>query len=83
MLINGSPTFEFKLGRDLWHGNPLLSILFILDKEGLHIIIENALTNRIFYNAHVRIHKFQIYHFFYAYNILFVGEFSLSCLFFH
>nr|GEW71056.1 reverse transcriptase domain-containing protein [Tanacetum cinerariifolium] len=39
ILVNGSPTSEFCVKRDLRRGDPLLPYLFILVMEGLHVAL--------------------------------------------
>ena len=42
VLINGSPSKEFSIGRGLRQGDPLSLLLFILVGEVLHLLLEKS-----------------------------------------
>jgi len=42
ILVNGSPTMEFKLGKGLRLGDPLASFLFLAVTEGLAGVVRQA-----------------------------------------
>nr|GEY40736.1 RNA-directed DNA polymerase, eukaryota, reverse transcriptase zinc-binding domain protein [Tanacetum cinerariifolium] len=48
ILINGSPTSEFSLKRGLRQGDPLLSFLFIIVMEGLHMALNDGIASTCF-----------------------------------
>ncbi|GJW34052.1 putative RNA-directed DNA polymerase [Tanacetum coccineum] len=78
VLINGSPTMEFKLERGLRQSDPLSTFLFIIAVEALNIAILEATNRNIFYGFKVGKEKVHISHLKFADDALFLGEWSLS-----
>ncbi|GKA27987.1 RNA-directed DNA polymerase, eukaryota, reverse transcriptase zinc-binding domain protein [Tanacetum coccineum] len=74
VLVNGSPTSEFKIGRGLRQGDPLSLFLFIIGMEGLHAAIEDAISSSLFCCLSIGSQGLHISHFLYADDALFVGE---------
>ncbi|GJS26165.1 RNA-directed DNA polymerase, eukaryota [Tanacetum coccineum] len=48
VIVNGSPTKEFKLHKGLRQGDPLSPLLFIIAVEALHVTIQEAKCKGIF-----------------------------------
>lgn len=77
MLLNGTPTMKGLHARHgLRHGDLLISFLFILAMEGLHMAIEGVLATVLFHEATVGSDRLQIIHLFYADNVVFLGDLS-------
>ena len=53
VLVNGSPTTEFSLGRGLRQGDPLAPFLFTLVMEGLNIALTKARSSNVFKGANI------------------------------
>nr|KAJ0224075.1 hypothetical protein LSAT_V11C200069590 [Lactuca sativa] len=76
VLVNGSPTKEFGMGRGIRQGDPLSPFLFLIAMEGLHIVMEEACAKGIFKGMQVPNSEVRISHLLYADDALFVGEWS-------
>ncbi|KAK9065169.1 hypothetical protein SSX86_016552 [Deinandra increscens subsp. villosa] len=80
VLINGSPTKEFKVERGLRQGDPLSPFLFILAMEGLNYLINEEVKGGRFKPMLVGRNKVALSHLFYADDVIFIGEWSQSNL---
>ncbi|XP_071692209.1 uncharacterized protein [Rutidosis leptorrhynchoides] len=74
VLVNGSPTNEFSLGRGIRQGDPLSPFLFILAAEGLNILAKAAIEKGLFKGIEVGGDKILISHLQYADDTIFLGE---------
>ncbi|GJU15763.1 RNA-directed DNA polymerase, eukaryota, reverse transcriptase zinc-binding domain protein [Tanacetum coccineum] len=60
ILVNRSPTNEFHIKRGLRQGDPLSPFLFIIDMEGLHVAIEDALAAGLYRGLQINLQKSNI-----------------------
>ncbi|XP_071687414.1 uncharacterized protein [Rutidosis leptorrhynchoides] len=74
VLVNGSPTKEFKLEKGVRQGDPLSPFLFILASEGLNMIIKNASNDGLFEGVDIGKDKVRLTHLQYADDTIFIGE---------
>ncbi|GJW53439.1 RNA-directed DNA polymerase, eukaryota [Tanacetum coccineum] len=74
VLVNGSPTKEFKIKRGLRQGDPLLPFLFILSIESLNIALLEATNNNIFHGIQVGKDKIHVSHLQFADDALIIGD---------
>ncbi|XP_071727348.1 uncharacterized protein [Rutidosis leptorrhynchoides] len=76
VLVNGSPTNEFKLERGVRQGDPLSHFLFILAAEGLNVLTKMAVQNNVFKGVEVGQNKVPISHLQYADDMIFFGQWN-------
>ena len=57
VLVNGSPTDEFHLERGLRQGDPLSPFLFLLDVEGLNVMMSEMVNTNMFEGYFVGAHN--------------------------
>ncbi|GJZ12412.1 putative RNA-directed DNA polymerase, eukaryota, reverse transcriptase zinc-binding domain protein [Tanacetum coccineum] len=76
ILVNGSPTSEFKISRGLRPGDPFFPFLFIIGMEGLHVAIEDAIFTSLFRGLSIGSQGLHISHFLYADDALLIGEWN-------
>lgn len=76
VLVNGSPTKEFSVGRGLQQGDPLSPFLFLIAAKGLSIMFKEAQTLGIFSGHLFPTRGLCISHLQFADDTLLVGEIS-------
>ncbi|GJS38525.1 RNA-directed DNA polymerase, eukaryota, reverse transcriptase zinc-binding domain protein [Tanacetum coccineum] len=76
VLVNGSPTEEFKLFRGLRQGDPVSLFFFILAMEGLHALTCKAEALGLFKVASIGRYNLSISHLMHADDVIFFGEWS-------
>ncbi|XP_071727876.1 uncharacterized protein [Rutidosis leptorrhynchoides] len=78
ILVNGSPTKEFKLERGVRQGDPLSPFLFIIAAEGLNWLTKAAVSNNLFKGAEVGRNKIPISLLQYADDTIFFGKWNVE-----
>ncbi|KAJ0493102.1 putative RNA-directed DNA polymerase [Helianthus annuus] len=76
VLVNGSPTAEFKFKRGLRQGDPLSPFLFILAMQVLDMFMKRALSLGLFHGINLPNGGPVVSHLCYADAMLFIGEWS-------
>uniref|UniRef100_A0A251TXQ6 Putative RNA-directed DNA polymerase, eukaryota, Reverse transcriptase zinc-binding domain protein n=1 Tax=Helianthus annuus TaxID=4232 RepID=A0A251TXQ6_HELAN len=76
VLVNGSPTQEFKCYRGLRQGDPISPFLFIIAMEALSGVMKKACTIGLYKGIKCSTHGPLLSHFLYADDAVFVGEWS-------
>ncbi|KAJ0470321.1 putative RNA-directed DNA polymerase [Helianthus annuus] len=76
MLVNGSPTKEFKFKRGLRQGDPLSPFLFILAMEVISMFMRRATDLGLFHGCILPNGGPTISHLSYADDVLFIGNWS-------
>ncbi|GKE40092.1 RNA-directed DNA polymerase, eukaryota [Tanacetum coccineum] len=79
IIVNGSPTSEFKFFKGLKHGGPLSPFLFIMIMESLHLSFNNVVHVGLYNGIHID-DSLSLSHLFYADDVIFVGKWNLSNL---
>ncbi|GJY38512.1 RNA-directed DNA polymerase, eukaryota [Tanacetum coccineum] len=77
ILVNGSPTSEFKFHKGLKQGDPLSPFLFILVMESLHISFKKKLDAGLFRGIQID-GSMSLSHLFYADDAVFIGKWENS-----
>ncbi|GJU81763.1 putative RNA-directed DNA polymerase, eukaryota, reverse transcriptase zinc-binding domain protein [Tanacetum coccineum] len=78
VLINGSPTKEFKINKGLRQGDPLSPFLFILAAEALHVSLQEAKMKNVFEGVKVGSNSVDISILQFADDALIMGKWSLN-----
>lgn len=78
LIVNGSPTKEFKLRRGLRQGDPLSPFLFIIAMEGLHMLMTKARNTQLIKGVEIGLNKVNFSHLFFADDALFLSEWSIE-----
>ncbi|XP_071713069.1 uncharacterized protein [Rutidosis leptorrhynchoides] len=78
VLVNGSPTKEFKLGRGVRQVDPLSPFLFIIAAEGLNWLTKSAASNNAYSGVKIGNDNLSLTHLQYADDTLFFGAWSLD-----
>ncbi|GKC46175.1 putative RNA-directed DNA polymerase, eukaryota, reverse transcriptase zinc-binding domain protein [Tanacetum coccineum] len=76
ILINESPTKEFKIEKGLRQGEPLSPFLFISVVEALNVIFLEARSKNIFIGAEIGVDKVPISHLQFVDDAIFIGQWS-------
>ncbi|GKC91022.1 RNA-directed DNA polymerase, eukaryota [Tanacetum coccineum] len=79
ILVNGSPTSEFKFYKGLKQGDPLSPFLFILVMESLHFSFNHILNAGVFKGIRID-NSLTLSHLFYADDAVFIGKWDKSNL---
>nr|GEV04250.1 RNA-directed DNA polymerase, eukaryota, reverse transcriptase zinc-binding domain protein [Tanacetum cinerariifolium] len=79
ILVNGSPTSEFKFSKGLKQEDPLSPFLFILIMESLHMSFDNVVNAWLYNGIHIA-DSLSLSHLFYAEDVVFVCKWNLSNL---
>nr|GEX86821.1 RNA-directed DNA polymerase, eukaryota, reverse transcriptase zinc-binding domain protein [Tanacetum cinerariifolium] len=78
VLVNGSPTKEFKICKGLRQGDPLSPFLFIVAAESLHVTIKEAKAKRLFESVKVRDNVVDLSHLQFEDDAILLGKWSLD-----
>lgn len=78
VLVNGSPTREFKIQKGLHQGYPLSPFLFIFAVAAPHIVIQDAIGKKIFHDIKVGKDGVLVSNLHFANDALIIGEWSLE-----
>lgn len=74
VLVNGSPSGEFKLQRGVRQRGPLSPFLFLIDAEGLSLLLKKAISEGLIQAATVGRQSLPISHIQYADDTIFITD---------
>ncbi|KAM0007989.1 putative RNA-directed DNA polymerase [Helianthus debilis subsp. tardiflorus] len=78
VLVNGSPTQEFRYERGLRQGDHLSPFLFISAMEAVTDIMKKTCSIGVFHGIPIPLHGPVLSYFLYANDVIFVGEWSIQ-----
>ncbi|XP_071729199.1 uncharacterized protein [Rutidosis leptorrhynchoides] len=78
ILVNGSPTDEFNLGRGVRQGDPLSSFLFNLVAEGLNLLTKASVSCNLYKGVEIGEDKIHISHLKYVDDMIFFGDWNTT-----
>jgi len=81
VLVNGSPTKEFRPTRDLRQGDPLGPFLFLIVGEGLVVLVRQALKARLIKGVKVERNEVEVCVLQFTNNTMFMYEDSYNSVF--
>nr|GEW58809.1 transposon Ty3-G Gag-Pol polyprotein [Tanacetum cinerariifolium] len=76
ILVNGSPTLEFSVKRDLRQVDPLSPLFFIIVMEGIHTSLREACHSSIIYDIDIGSSNITLSHMFYADDVIITTEWN-------
>ncbi|GJQ98698.1 putative RNA-directed DNA polymerase, eukaryota, reverse transcriptase zinc-binding domain protein [Tanacetum coccineum] len=76
VIVNGSPTKEFRFQKGLCQGDPLSPFLFIIAVEALHVTLQQAKSRNIFEGIKVGSTGVDVSHFQFVDDALIIGKWS-------
>ncbi|GKV29990.1 hypothetical protein SLEP1_g38860 [Rubroshorea leprosula] len=74
VLVNGSPTEEFKMEKGLRQGDPIAPFLFLIVAKGLNVLIESAVNKELFQGIPVGSGDLNISHLQFADDTVIMGK---------
>lgn len=77
VLVNGSPSGDFKMGRGLRQGDPLSPLLFIIAAESISTLLYNSISSGMFTPACVGTERMKVSHLQFADDTMFLGRATL------
>nr|GEU42376.1 RNA-directed DNA polymerase, eukaryota, reverse transcriptase zinc-binding domain protein [Tanacetum cinerariifolium] len=77
ILVNGSPTSEFKFFKGLKQGDPLSPLFFILIMESFHVLFSNVLNAGLYKGIRID-DSLCLSHLFYVDDVVFMGKWDSS-----
>ena len=78
ILVKGSPTKEFRMGKGVRQGDPLSPFLFIIAAEGLSVVFREARQNNLFKGVRFRNSEEEISILQFADDAIIMGEWGLE-----
>ncbi|KAJ9553128.1 hypothetical protein OSB04_017173 [Centaurea solstitialis] len=80
VLVNGSPSKEFIMGRGLRQGDPMAPFLFLIEAENLNLLLEEAKEKGLYEGLKIGTEGTEISHLQYADDAIFFGKWCLRNL---